>query len=78
MIYLDDIFIFLKNKKEHVTHIKEILKRLHQFQLYTKLLKYNFITNKVNFLSFIVSANSIKMKSSCITVIMNWLKPIFI
>ena len=70
-MYLNDIFIFLKNKNEHVTHIKEILERLYQFQLYTKLLKYNFITNKVDFLSFIISTDSIKIKSSCITVIIN-------
>ena len=70
-MYLNDILIFLKNKNEHITHIKEILERLHQFQLYTKLLKYNFMTNKVNFLSFIVSTDSMKIESSCITVIMN-------
>ena len=70
-MYLDDIFIFLKNKDEYVTYIKEILKRLHQFQLYAKLLKYNFIINKVDFLSFIVSTDNIKIEFSCITVIIN-------
>ena len=70
-MYLNDIFIFLKNKNEHITHIKEILKRLCQFQLYAKLSKCNFMTNKVNFLSFIISTDSMKMKSSYITVIMN-------
>ena len=71
MIYLDNILIFLKNKNEHITHIKEILERLHQFQLYAKLSKYNFITNKVNFLDFIISTDDIKIESSYITVIMN-------
>ena len=70
-MYLNDIFIFLKNKNEYVTHIKEVLKRLYQFQLYVKLLKYNFMTNKVDFLSFVVSTDDIEIKSSCITVIMN-------
>ena len=70
-MYLNDILIFLKNKDEHVAHIKKILKRLHQFQLYAKLLKYNFMINKVNFFGFIVSTDSIKMKSSCIAIIMN-------
>ena len=78
VIYLDDILIFLKNKEEYVIYIKEVLERLHQFQLYAKLSKCNFIINKVDFLDFVVSANSIKMKSSCITVIMNWLKFTFI
>ena len=71
MIYLNDILIFLKNKNEHVAHIKEILERLHQFQLYAKLSKYNFMTNKVDFLNFVVSTDDIEIKSSCITVIMN-------
>ena len=70
-MYLDDIFIFLKNKDEHVAHVKEVLERLHQFQLYAKLLKCNFMTNKVNFLNFIVSTDGMKIKSSCVTVIMN-------
>ena len=77
-VYFNDILIFLKNKNEHVTHIKEILKRLYQFQLYAKLSKCNFMTNKVNFLSFIVSTDGIKIESSYITVIMNWLKLTFI
>ena len=29
MMYFNDIFIFLKNKKEHTAYIKEMLKRLH-------------------------------------------------
>ena len=70
-MYLDDILIFLKNKDEYITYVKEVLKRLHQFQLYAKLLKYNFMINKVNFLNFVVSADDIKIKSSYITVIMN-------
>ena len=78
VIYLNNILIFLKNKNEHITHIKEVLERLYQFQLYAKLSKYNFMTNKVNFLSFIVSTDDMKIKSSCITVIMNWSKFTFI
>ena len=70
-MYFNDIFIFLKNKDEHIAHVKEVLKRLCQFQLYAKLSKYNFMTNKVNFLNFIISADDVKMKSSCITVIIN-------
>ena len=31
VMYLNDILIFLKNKDEHITYIKEILKRLCQF-----------------------------------------------
>ena len=70
-MYLDDILIFLKNKNEHIAHVKEVLERLYQFQLYTKLSKYNFMTNKVDFLSFIISADSIEIESNSITVIMN-------
>ena len=29
MMYLDDIFIFLKNKDEYVTYVKEVLERLY-------------------------------------------------
>jgi hypothetical protein len=39
IIYLDDVLIFLDTKKEHVKHVKEVLKRLRKAKLYVKLLK---------------------------------------
>ena len=30
MIYLNDIFIFFKNKIDHVEHVKQILKKLRK------------------------------------------------
>ncbi len=43
IIYLNDILIFLKSKKEYIIYIKKIFKRLYYFSLYTKLSKCEFI-----------------------------------
>ena len=29
IVYLDDIFIYLKDESKHVKHVKQVLERLH-------------------------------------------------
>jgi len=43
MIYLNNILIFLKSKKEYIIHIKKMFEKLYYFSLYAKLLKCEFI-----------------------------------
>jgi len=33
-IYIDNIFIFSKDNKEHVNHVKYVLKKLQDYQFY--------------------------------------------
>ncbi|GJS80879.1 putative reverse transcriptase domain-containing protein [Tanacetum coccineum] len=42
IVFIDDILIYSKNKKEHEEHLKEILELLKKEELYSKFSKYEF------------------------------------
>ena len=44
-MYLNDILIYLKNKKEHVEHVKKVLAKLRTNNLLLKLKKCKFHKN---------------------------------
>jgi hypothetical protein len=62
IIYLDNILIFSKTKKEHKEYIKKILKRLKNKNLRIKIEKTQFYIKEVDFLGFIIGREEIKIK----------------
>ena len=61
VVYLDDILIYSAEPADHWKHVKQVLERLRQFQLYTNLKKCQFYTKRVEFLRFIVSTDNVSM-----------------
>jgi len=59
--YLNNIIIYLINKKEHGEHIKWVLKRLQEKQIPVAIKKYEFFTVKTNFIEFIIKLGKISM-----------------
>ena len=70
--YLDNILIFSRTYKEHVQHIKTVLQRLREKDLPVKLSKYKFHRERVAFLGYIVSRNSLEPDPSKIKSIKDW------
>jgi hypothetical protein len=64
IIYLDNILIFSKDPTKHQKHIKEVLLRLRQNRLYTKLSKYKFFILEVEFLGFVINTKGIIIEKS--------------
>ena len=56
MIYLDDILIYSNNMSEHHQHVKEVLKYLYKAGLYAKAEKYEFYSESVEYLGYILSS----------------------
>lgn len=75
VVYLDDILIFSDSLETHWQHVREVLARLRKFNLYAKLSKCEFATEKVEFLGFIVSILGVAMDESRVDTIRDWPVP---
>jgi hypothetical protein len=47
VVFIDDILIYSKTKEEHAEHLRIVLSRLREHQLYAKFSKYEFWLNEV-------------------------------
>jgi hypothetical protein len=63
VVFIDDILIFSKNEEEHDEHLRLVLQKLRENQLYAKLSKCEFWLKEVSFLGHIIS-DVIKIKDT--------------
>jgi Reverse transcriptase (RNA-dependent DNA polymerase) len=59
VVYLDDIMIFSKTWKEHIVHLKKVLKILRKKKFLVKKKKCTFGKEKVRYLGFIVGKRQV-------------------
>jgi len=64
VIYLDNILIYLDNIDDHKKHVKEVLRRLWENQLYASPTKCVFYQDRIEFLGFVLGANDLRMDES--------------
>ena len=69
IVYLDDILIFSQSKEEHQRHLELICERLRQAELYAKPSKCAFYKDSIEFLSFVITNDGIKMDSERVKTI---------
>ncbi len=69
IVYLDDILVYSKTKKEHVQHVKKVLQTLKEADLRIKSEKSEFHVQSVQFLRFIVTSQSLRMNSKKIKAV---------
>ncbi len=72
IVYLNDILVYSKTKKEHVQHVKKILQTLKKADLRIKSEKSEFHVQSVQFLGFIVTSQSLRMNSKKIEAVTTW------
>ncbi|KAL0150894.1 hypothetical protein M9458_053813, partial [Cirrhinus mrigala] len=61
IVYIDDILTYSNALSEHIQHIRTVLKRLIQYQLYAKLEKCEFHRTSTSFLGYIISQEGVAM-----------------
>nr|GEW18905.1 putative reverse transcriptase domain-containing protein [Tanacetum cinerariifolium] len=75
IIFIDDILIYSKNRKEHEGHLMLILKLLKDEELYAKFSKCEFWLSKVQFLSHVNDSEGIHVDPAKIKAIKDWESP---
>nr|GEX52426.1 putative reverse transcriptase domain-containing protein [Tanacetum cinerariifolium] len=75
IVFIDDILIYLKNKKEHEEHLRTILKLLKKEELYAKFYKCKFWIPKVQFLGHVINSEGIHVDPAKIESIKDWVFP---
>ena len=69
VVFIDDILVYSKDRKDHDTHLQVVLETLRKEQLYAKLSKCEFWLNEVSFLRHIVSKERIRVDPNKIEVV---------
>ena len=69
--YLNDILIYSKTLKEHKTHVKKVLKKLHEVNLQINIDKCKFKIQKILFLELLIFINDLQMNAQKVDVIQN-------
>ncbi|GKB20411.1 putative reverse transcriptase domain-containing protein [Tanacetum coccineum] len=75
IVFIDDILIYSKSRKEHEGHLKLILKLLKEEELYAKFSKCEFWLSKVQFLGHVIDSEGIYVDPAKIESIKDWASP---
>ncbi|GJT88597.1 putative reverse transcriptase domain-containing protein [Tanacetum coccineum] len=75
IVFIDDILIYSKNKKEHEEHLKAILELLRKEELYAKFSKCEFWIPKIQFLGHVIDSQGIHVDPAKIESIKYWASP---
>jgi Reverse transcriptase (RNA-dependent DNA polymerase) len=70
--YLDNIFIYSKNEKEHTGHVIKVLETLERTGLKINEEKSTFHQTEVEFLEYILTTTGVKINLEKIKVILDW------
>jgi hypothetical protein len=55
VVYLDDVTVFSKDKKDHITHLRRVFNRCRRYGISLNPKKYVFVVDEGRLLGFIVS-----------------------
>src|ERR1700738_3100596 len=73
--YLNDLLIFSATLKEHKVHVRKVLQRLEEHQLYLKPSNCKFHKTQITFLGYIISAEGITMDLEKVSAVTSWPSP---
>ena len=59
-IYVDDIVVYSESLADHLVHLRKVLQRLREHQLFVKLKKCSFAQSEIEFVGFIVGRKGIR------------------
>jgi hypothetical protein len=72
MVFIDDILIYSKNDSDHEEHLRMVLQKLRDNQLYGKFSKCEFWLDEISFIRHIISKGGISADLAKVTTIVSW------
>jgi hypothetical protein len=75
VVFIDDILIYSKSDSDHEEHLRLVLQKLRDNQLYAKFSKCEFWIDEVTFLGHIISNGGISVDPAKVKEIMAWSIP---
>jgi hypothetical protein len=73
--YIDDILVYSMNDGDHEEHLRLVLQKLRDNQLYAKYSKCEFWLDEVSFLGRIISNGGILVDPAIVSEIVGWKIP---
>ena len=71
VVFINDILVYSKSRKEHERHLSIVLQTLKDKRLYAKLKKCEFWLDKVSFLGHVVTKDGIFIDLGKVNVVSN-------
>nr|CAE02835.3 OSJNBa0014F04.1 [Oryza sativa Japonica Group]CAE03534.1 OSJNBa0061C06.22 [Oryza sativa Japonica Group] len=75
VVFINDILIYSQSEEDHQHHLRLVLGRLREHQLYAKLSKCEFWLSEVKFLGHVISAKGVAVDPETVTAVTNWKQP---
>jgi hypothetical protein len=75
VVYFDDILIYSKSMEDHLKHLSAVFDALRTARLFANIDKCIFCTQRVSFLGYVVTPQSIEVDSRKIVAIQQWPTP---
>jgi len=75
VVFIDDILVYSHNEEEHAEHLRVVLTRLCEHQLYAKFSKCEFWLKKVPFLGHVLSEEGISVDLAKVQEVLDWKVP---
>jgi hypothetical protein len=75
VVFIDDILIYSKNEEEHEEHLRLVLQKLREHQLYTKFSKCDLWLKEVSFLGHIITDGGISVDPTKVSDVLKWEPP---
>jgi hypothetical protein len=71
VVFIDDILLYFQNEQEHEEHLRKVLQRLQDCQMYAKLSKCEFWISKVLFLCHIINQGGLAVDPKKVAAILD-------
>ena len=75
VVFIDDIFVYSKNEEEHKEHLRLVLEKLKEHQLYAKFSMCEFWLKEVGFLGHVISGEGIAVDPTKVVSVTKWWHP---